>query len=132
MEFLVIWLICAVAAAAIASSKGRSGFGWFILGCISGIFAVIVVACLPSRMERVIRAGIARGNPSDMKKCPECAELIRLEARKCKHCGSAVPTPDTHVLCPDCKGYVAKTADTCPGCGCKMTPRTGAQEAAHA
>ena len=26
--------------------------------------------------------------------CPECRELIRADAKKCKHCGAAV-TPDT-------------------------------------
>lgn len=24
------------------------------------------------------------------KKCPECAELVSIEARKCKHCGSSI------------------------------------------
>lgn len=49
MEILVIWLLCAIAAAAIAGGKGRSVLGWLLLGLLLGIFAVIIVACLPSR-----------------------------------------------------------------------------------
>jgi RNA polymerase subunit RPABC4/transcription elongation factor Spt4 len=25
-----------------------------------------------------------------LKKCPACAELVKAEARKCKHCGEAL------------------------------------------
>lgn len=31
------------------------------------------------------------GTPS--KKCPECAEMVQAEARKCKHCGAALVVP---------------------------------------
>ena len=48
MELIFFWLMCAVAAAVIGAAKGRSGFGWLILGLLLGIFAVIIVACLPS------------------------------------------------------------------------------------
>lgn len=53
MEILLIWLLCAVAAAVIASAKGRSGFGWLLLGMLIGIFAVIIVACLPNLKAQV-------------------------------------------------------------------------------
>lgn len=42
VELVVFWLICAVIAAAIASSKGRSGFGWFLLGCLFSVVAVLL------------------------------------------------------------------------------------------
>ena len=48
MELLFFWLMFAITAAVIGSAKGRSGFGWFILGLPFGIFAVLIVACLPS------------------------------------------------------------------------------------
>ena len=46
--FAVIWGLCAVTAAVIANGKGRSGAGWFLLGLALGIFAVIMIACLPA------------------------------------------------------------------------------------
>lgn len=32
------------------------------------------------------------------------------------------PTPQTHVLCPDCKELVRKEARVCKHCGCKLVP----------
>jgi len=34
----------------IALEKGRSVFGWFISGMLSGIFAVVVVCAMPRRV----------------------------------------------------------------------------------
>lgn len=51
METLfIIWLLCAITTAVIASSKGRSGFGWFIIGFLGGFFGLIAVCAMP-RLE---------------------------------------------------------------------------------
>jgi hypothetical protein len=43
----VFWLLCAVGVGAIASSKGRSGVGWFFLAVIiSPLIALIIVAVI--------------------------------------------------------------------------------------
>ena len=47
MEILIIWLLCGVACALIAGAKNRNALGWLFLGCIFGIFALIVVAVMP-------------------------------------------------------------------------------------
>ena len=48
MEYVVIiWILCAITSAVIASGKGRSGFGWFCIGLIAGVFALIMIICLP-------------------------------------------------------------------------------------
>lgn len=47
MIFFIIWLLCGVITGSIAYSKNRFWLGWFILGCIIGIFGVIWIACLP-------------------------------------------------------------------------------------
>lgn len=91
MGFLVFWLGCAFASAVIASNKGRSALGWFFLGCLFGIFALIVIAVISSNKPAAALPGDPGFAPKeDQVRCPECRELILAEARKCKHCGSAV------------------------------------------
>jgi hypothetical protein len=46
---VVMWLAFAGLCAYIGSEKGRSGGGWFLGGLLFGIFALIAVACVPSR-----------------------------------------------------------------------------------
>ncbi|NVP58065.1 zinc ribbon domain-containing protein [Mycoplana rhizolycopersici] len=88
MIFLIIWILFGVAAGVVASSKGRSGFGWFLLGCIFGVFALIIVACLSSlKRERVVAATPTPQLAQPIKACPECAETVLLAANVCKHCG---------------------------------------------
>lgn len=52
---LVICVICGVAAAAIASSKGRSVVGWFFGGFFLTLLGIIIVACLSNRKEEANR-----------------------------------------------------------------------------
>lgn len=86
MEWLFVWFVCAVVAGIVAASRGRTGFGWFLLGCMFGIFALILVALLPSRAS----ASADEPTPVTHVRCPDCRELVRNEARKCKHCGASL------------------------------------------
>ncbi len=45
--FLIIWLMMAVLCAGIANSKGRSGIGWLGAGVLFGVFAFVILLCLP-------------------------------------------------------------------------------------
>lgn len=50
MEWLLFYFIFAAAVGFIASRRGRSGFGWFLLAVfISPLISVIVLALIPSR-----------------------------------------------------------------------------------
>lgn len=87
MEVLTIWILFGVVAAATASRNGRTGCGWFLLGIIFGPFALIV-ALLPSSKEKDTSKAYESGSYGEYKKCPFCAEVIKKEAIKWKHCSS--------------------------------------------
>lgn len=96
MELLVLlgWLVIAFFAAGIAQAKGRSTVGWFVLGLFLGPLALLVAA-LPSRRADVEHAEAARGDSRTLRLCPSCAEPIRREATRCRHCGTEV-TPEPY------------------------------------
>ena len=53
MEFVIIWIICGVVAAVVASSKGGSGCLYAILGFILGPFGIILAFVAgPSKSEQ--------------------------------------------------------------------------------
>ena len=97
MELFLFWFICAVVTGIVASSRARSGFGWFLLGIPLGIFALILVALLPS-----------------LKAPPRAASPT--------YVGGEIATPATHVRCPDCKGLVHREARKCLHCGTTLVP----------
>lgn len=82
MELFIFWFFCAVISGIIGSSKGRTGFGWFILGCFFVLFAVILVAVLPPIKD----VDKSAPSPDTHVKCPDCRELVLKDARVCKHC----------------------------------------------
>lgn len=91
IAIIFFWLLFALIVGMIASSRGRSGFGWFILACLispllAGIF-LLLGANLRNRVQRP--------NPSTHIKCPDCKELILKEARVCRHCGCKLAVPAT-------------------------------------
>jgi len=87
MEWFLIWMLCAIFSAVIASSKRRSSGGWFVLGFLFGPFALISVGLMPALREETKPA---TPNATDLRKCPQCAEMIKREAKKCRYCGSEI------------------------------------------
>lgn len=81
MEIAIGWLFLAVVVGIIAANRGRSGFGWFLLSlAISPLIGGVLVLALGSPKADPASDG-------EHKKCPACAEWVKREAVKCKHCG---------------------------------------------
>ena len=93
MEVFFGWFVGAIIIGVIASARGRSGFGWFVIALLlSPLIGLILVLVFP-------KVGIAAAatdetgqklTPETHVRCPDCRELVRRDARKCKHCGTAL------------------------------------------
>jgi len=82
MELGLLWFGIAIVTGIAASARGRSGFGWFLLGLLFSLLALIVVLVLPSK-----KTDPNAPTPETHVRCPDCRELVLKEARVCKHCG---------------------------------------------
>lgn len=91
MELFLIWLGLSIVAGMWAQQKGRSGVGYFLLSVLASPLIGLIAAGVATRDDgsverRMLSAGTHR-------QCPECAELVRREARKCRFCGASLNVP---------------------------------------
>ena len=84
MEFAFFAMLLGLIPAAIARSKGRSFFGFWIYGTLLLIVAlphaILAKPNVAALEARQLSSGAHR-------KCPHCAEIIKQEARVCRFCG---------------------------------------------
>ena len=77
-------LLLSVIPAYIAQTKGKSFGAWYVYGLF----------LLPITFVHSLILG------RDDRKCPHCAELVKLEATVCKHCGSELEVEEAVTVKP--------------------------------
>ena len=81
---VVTWLILAILVGIYANGKGKSGFLYFILSVILSPLVGFLIALVSGEDEDVL---VEQGKK---RKCPNCGELIRPEAKICSFCNSKI------------------------------------------
>lgn len=89
MWLVLVVMTIATIPAYIASQKGRSFFLWWIYGVPLFIVALVHSLIIKPNQKMIAEKAMSNG---ELKKCPFCAELVLMEAIKCKHCGSDLPS----------------------------------------
>lgn len=85
---IFILAMCGIGAAIVASNKGRSGFGWLLIGFLLGPIGFILSLVVSKNTAVLEESAVLSG---ESRKCPYCAELVKTEAKICKHCGKDLP-----------------------------------------
>ncbi len=86
LKILFVAAILGLIPAFIASSKGRSFALWWVYGLL--LFIVALIHSIFIKRDYAITEQLQM--EEGLAKCPFCAEMIKPEAIKCKHCGSDV------------------------------------------
>ena len=80
-------LLCSVACMSIAANRGRNQSTWALVGLLSGVIGILIALCMPKTRDKEAADGIKSGK---LKTCHLCAEAVKIEATRCRYCGSDV------------------------------------------
>ncbi len=79
-----IWLLLGLFAGYLNANRGNSFTVGCLLGALLGPIGLIIVLLLDRNDSELERRSVASGQT---RYCPYCAELVRQDAKVCKHCG---------------------------------------------
>lgn len=92
---IICWCAFGVACRLIAIDKGREPLKWFWLGVLLGPIGLLYLLAQERDERSVTRRLLASGS---MKKCPQCAELVKSEASVCRFCRASLPETPPEVM----------------------------------
>jgi hypothetical protein len=107
MEMIFIAVIIGLIPAVIAYNKGKSFLVWWLFG------AALFIVALP--MSILAKPEDSKVKSRSRRKCPYCAELVKIEAAVCRYCGNNLPNftdvmPE-NTVCPNCNVTLGLTPE---------------------
>lgn len=88
MEIVFIWIIGSIIVAVAAKARGRSPVAWLALSVLLSPLLMLVLVLVMGKASD--HGTPERATPDTHVRCPDCRELVMRDARKCKHCGTAL------------------------------------------
>src|SRR3990167_1208709 len=85
MIWVTMWIILVIVTGVVAANKGRSVIGWLALAVFVAPITLLILLALPRNQAQIEQRQMESGS---MAKCPYCAEMVKAEAVRCKHCGA--------------------------------------------
>ena len=85
-------LLCGLISSYLFNEKGRNWLVWLITGFLTGPIGLILILLWPKDQKTLDQKALFDG---ELKKCPDCAELVKSEASKCRFCGADLDKNET-------------------------------------
>ena len=80
---ITVWVLCGLVAGAIGASRNVGFALHALIGFLFGPIGILTALLFKPTDEDKYRG---QGDASGLTKCPYCAELVKVEAKICKHC----------------------------------------------